>query len=74
MWTAITGLLGSKKFWVTIVWGAIQSAESYAGVSQQTQLTVAGIVGVLLAAMGMADFGKASATPKGYTAKDGATQ
>lgn len=68
MWNAIKGLLGSKKFWMTVIGSAVVAALAallpLLGLGEdvvETILTyVAGFFGVGLAGYGLQDFGKAA--------------
>jgi hypothetical protein len=63
MWTVIKGFLTSKKFWVAVIGGAVIAGMNFAGVEAGTQTKVVAIIGTLLGAMGLADFGKNAAPP-----------
>jgi hypothetical protein len=64
MISVLKGLFTSKKFWVAIVGGAIVAGMNFAGVSAETQTKVVAIIGTLLGAMGLSDFGKNSTPAK----------
>jgi nicotinamide riboside transporter PnuC len=58
MLDAIKGLFGSKKFWLTMIGGAVISGMTYAHVSAELIAMVAGLFGLNAVGQGLADFGK----------------
>ena len=54
----IKKLVGSSKFWVAVVGGAIVGGMNFAGVDPAIQAKVTAIIATLLGAMGLSDFGK----------------
>ena len=69
MLEAIKELFASKKFWLTIIGSAVVGGLTFAGVSQEIVLFVAGLFGLNALGQGMADFGKNKATPPKDTVK-----
>lgn len=57
---ALKSLLGSKKFWMTIVGSIIVSSMSAAGIPYDVLVIIAGLFGTNVVSQGMADFGKNS--------------
>lgn len=67
MFSALKGLLSSKKFWMVIIGSAVVSGLQQLHVPMEIIGTVAGLFGVGVAGQGLADFGKEAAkteTPK----------
>jgi hypothetical protein len=58
MLDAIKGILGSKKFWLTISGSAVVGGLKYFHAPDEIIAMVAGLFGLNIAAQGMADFGK----------------
>jgi len=60
MLTAIKGLVGSKKFWLTIIGSAAVGGLGYVHAPQEIIVSVASLFGIGVVGQGMADFGKSS--------------
>lgn len=58
MFDALKGLFFSKKFWLTLIGGAVVSGLTYAHAPKELIAMVAGLFGVNIVGQGMADFGK----------------
>ena len=58
MLDAIKGILGSKKFWLTISGSAVVGGLKYFHVPDEIILMIAGLFGLNITAQGMSDFGK----------------
>lgn len=58
MKSALKELLGSKKFWMTIIGSAVVGGMKYGHVPDEVITAVAALFGVNIAAQGAADFGK----------------
>lgn len=58
MLEAIKGIVGSKKFWITVIGSAVVTGLSLAHVSQDIVMVVAGLFGVNVGAQGYADGSK----------------
>lgn len=55
MLEAVKGIFASRKFWITVVGSAVVTGLSYAGVSQDIVMVVAGLFGINVGAQGYAD-------------------
>lgn len=60
MLNAFKGLLGSKKFWLTITGTVCVTVMQQQGMSHDIIVMVAGFFGVNIAGQGLADLGKES--------------
>lgn len=58
--TVLKDLLASKKFWTTILGGAVVAGMNYAGVAVETQHWIIGLIATLVGAQGLTDLGKAA--------------
>lgn len=58
MWQAMKGLMGSKKFWMTVIGSAVVGGLSYLHAPADVVQLVAGLFGVGVMGQGMADWGK----------------
>lgn len=58
MLNALKDILGSKKFWLTVVGSAACGGLTYIGAPHELIAIVAGLFGINAIGQGMADFGK----------------
>lgn len=61
MFEGIKGIVGSKKFWITIVGSAVVVALQMLHMSPEIIAIVSGLFGLNALGQGMADFGKEKA-------------
>ena len=61
MLTAIKGILGSKKFWMTVVGSAVTGALTYFHAPADIIHIVGGLFGLGVVGQGIADIGKSAA-------------
>jgi hypothetical protein len=61
MKTAIMGLLGSKKFWMTILGCVVLAVSDHLGIPQDKVIYIASLFGVQIGGQALADHGKEAA-------------
>jgi len=70
MKTAIMGLLGSKKFWMTILGCVTLAVSDHLGIPQDKVIYIAGLFGVQIGGQALSDHGKEAAKVSAATAAE----